>query len=162
MKIKLLILIFFIFLLTSCQRTKLEITTFNHGPVVSMIFEKEAKYQRKIILSHSDGVVEKMEIIDTTIFNLEDVDLIDKYDAVNKITYSQDIFQIEGLTQSSKIEDTKYTTTVILEYDKMNMKELIEQENWFVNAIDIVNDNFEVEYNKLEKLILDDGYEKVD
>ncbi len=162
MKAKIYCLVIVLILLTGCQRTELEISRFSHEPVNIMVYEKEASYQRTFEVFHSNGVVAKMKIVDKTMFDLDDVGLINDYDEINKITYEGEVFQIDGLTQSSKIQDNTYTSTLILEYGQMDMNALIEQENWFVNAKEIVNDELKVDYFKLEKIILEDGYNLVE
>lgn len=162
MKVKICSIILFFILLTGCQRTELEISKFSHEPVNIMVYEKEASYQRTLVVFHSNGVVAKMKIVDKTVFSLEDVELINSYDEVNKITYEGEVFQINGLTQSYKIQDNTYTSTLMLEYGQMDMNVLIEQENWFINAKEIVNDELDVDYFKLEKIIFEDGYKLVE
>ena len=162
LRVKLFSMILLLIFLTGCHRTNQEINVFNYCPSNIIIYENEASYQRTIRVFYSKEVVEKMEITDKIIFDLEDEELIKRYDEVNRITYEGEAFQIEGFAQFSNIQDNIYTSTIILEYDQMDMKQLIEEDNWFIHAKDIVNDKLEVDYSKLEKMILDDGYEQVE
>ena len=152
-----IIMIMILILLTGCQGTDQEVSRFSHDPVRIMVFGKEASYQRSIVVFHKNGVVSKMKIIDKTVFDKEDVELINEFDAINKITYDGDVFDIAGFTQYSKIKGNVYTSTVVLEYGEMDMNLLIDQGNWFIHAKEIVNDDLKVDYIKLEKIILESG-----
>lgn len=145
--------------LIGCQQISIKTSTFSHEPKKISVYDKEAIYQRTLVVYHNNGVVSKLKIVDESVFNRDDVELIKDYDNVNKITFEGEVFKVDGFSQTSEIQENIYISTIVLQYDKMDMQVLIEQDNWFINAKNIVNDDFEVAYVKLEKLILEDGYE---
>jgi hypothetical protein len=154
----LLITIIIIIMMTGCHDKREKITTFSHEPTNTIILDKEASYQRTYKVYYEDEIVSKMEIIDKTVFNSDDVEIISVYDKLNKATYETETFKVSGIGHISEINENIYISITIFNYDQMDMKSLIETDNWLIKAKEITNDELKVEYSRLEKMILGYGF----
>lgn len=153
-------MVLLVLLLIGCQKSELITSKYCNDAQMIEIFGEEATYQRTYIIYHNKDIVSKFEIIDEFIFEPGHDDIIREYQQFKTKTYLGDIFNFEGFSESSNIENNVFTTTMVMDYEIMDMNELIEEENWFVKAKDIVNTENKVEFDKLEKLVLEDGYFK--
>lgn len=161
-KAKLCMIFVIVILLVSCKKDDVTISTFSHESNDKKVWETSVSYKRTLEVYHSDGIVSMMEITDEMVFPIGSEELIESCQAVDDITYEADVFQIDGLSYSSEVQDNSYKSILLLEYNKMDMKSLIESENWFINADEIVNEDLKVDYSKLENMIIEDGYKLLD
>jgi|GEM_PF-2492884 len=162
MKRGLTLIIIFIMMLTGCKSNDVMISRFSYRSEDTEIWGTKVDHISTVVVYYEDEIVSTMEMIDEVVFPIGETELIEKYSELISSGCSGGVFLIEGISHSSRIEENVYTSTILLEYNEMDMEKLIESENWFVKAEKIVNENLKVDYHKLETKILEDGYKPID
>ncbi|SNT22681.1 Protein of unknown function [Anaerovirgula multivorans] len=145
-------------IIMGCNKVEYNVTILRYEPTKTMVGNYEVEQILTIKIFHRVGVVNKSEIVEELFSNNEALDTIKEYKNQIKETYSNEIFNHIGFEHSSKIEDNSYTSTVVHNYNKVNMKELTKADNIFMYLADTLNENYEVTYEQLIKLYKDLGF----
>ncbi len=157
---KIILVVLLLFIITGCNNKKFDVAIYTRPPIESKVYDKEVLVQQETTIYYKGEYAKKLIFKETMKFNSIDKNFLENYSKMTRETFSNDVFNYEGFGYKDNIYEGTFEYMVTLDYQKMDMKNLSEIKDGFTAAAEIVTDDYQVSYSKLNDLIVAQGLEK--
>jgi uncharacterized lipoprotein YehR (DUF1307 family) len=142
---------------------KEEKSEFIYGPKDIELFKGDAVQEVRTTVFHKGEIVRKLEMKDKIVLEIPNKSYIRNYNGLINESYQDESFQYEGFSYSTEYTDDTHILTLILEFEKIDIEKMKGKEMWFVSEVDdLINENFEIVYDKVVNAMLEDGCRSIE